>query len=173
VFQDKFDSNEFRIYRAVKMALKKVPNIKMETPMRSFFIVDLFGMKSMYTHGDGVIQPGYPGRDINVKRMKAQGNEFCSSHPDNAKVELFGVGHVHTAADVQAGRHTFVTNGCLIPGDEFAQTIGIFDSNCCQQLWETVAGHNFGDHRRLEVGPRQDADASMDLIIPQYQGLDS
>jgi hypothetical protein len=173
VMQDKFDSHEFRLYRAIKWAMKKVPNVKMEVPMRGYYVVDQFGMKSMFTHGDTILQPGYPGKSINTGKLKTQANEFCLSAPEYKDTKLFAVGHVHQSTSTQAGSATIVTNGCLLPGDEFSQSIGIFGSTCSQWLWETVDGHIFGDSRRLEVGPDQDKDVSLDKIIPLWEGLES
>jgi hypothetical protein len=172
VLQDKWDSNEFRLYRAIKWALKKVPNIKMETPMRSFYVIEQFGMKSMYTHGDTVLQPGYPGKSINIGKLKHQANEFCLSNPEYKDTQLFAVGHVHTSSSTLVGSTNIVTNGCLLPGDEFAQSIGIFGSNCNQWLWETVDGHIFGDSRRLSVNETP-KDSELTKVIPIWEGLEA
>ena len=171
--QDKYDSNEFRIYRALRYRFAKVPNIRMETPMRGFYMYDQFGMKGVMTHGDTIFNPGYPGKMVDVQKLSTQINAFKLAHPDNAQAVLFGMGHVHTAMDVCVGGNTVITNGCLIPTDEYAQSIGIYNTPCSQQLWETVPGHMFGDHRRLDIGKAQDEDESLNKIVPVWTDLES
>lgn len=171
--QDKYDSNEFRIYRALKYRFAKVPNITMDTPMRGFYMYEQFGMKGVMTHGDTVFNPGYPGKVVDVQRLSTQINAFKLAHPDNRDAILFGMGHVHTAMDVAVGGNTIITNGCLVPTDEYAQSIGIYNTPCSQQLWETVPGHMFGDHRRLEIGKNEDEDVSLNKIVPVWKDLES
>jgi hypothetical protein len=171
--QDKFDSNEFRVYRAMKYRFEKVPNVEFHTPVRGFYVYDQFGMLGVMTHGDTIFKPGYPGKLINVESLHQQINKFKLSNPEYNNLALVGMGHVHTAMNVDIDGTTIITNGCLIPNDEYAQSIGIFNTPCRQQLWETVEGHMFGDHRLLKVGPAQDADSSFDSIIPTWKGLDS
>lgn len=171
--QDKYDSNEFRIYRAMKYRFQKVPNIEFNTPIRGFYVYDQFGMKGVMTHGDTIFNPGYPGKLINVGQLQAQINKFKLSRPEYNDLKLVGMGHVHTAMDVDIDGTTVITNGCMIPNDEYAQSIGIFNTPCRQQLWETVDGHMFGDHRLLKVGVNHDEDPSLDKIIPTWEGLES
>lgn len=170
--QDKYDSNEFRIYRAMKYRFAHVPNIEMHTPMRGYYMYDQFGMKGVMTHGDTIFNPGYPGKMVDVQKLSTQINAFKLAHPQNQEAQLFGMGHVHTAMDVAVGSNTIVTNGCLIPTDEYAQSIGIYNTQCSQQLWETVPGHMFGDHRVLRVGKTHDDDSSLDKIIPTWKDLE-
>ncbi len=171
--QDKYDSNEFRIYRALKYRFEKVPNVEFHTPMRGFYVYDQFGMLGVMTHGDTIFNPGYPGKIINIEKLHQQINKFKLSRPEYNSIKLVGMGHVHTAMDVDIDGTMVVTNGCLIPNDEYAQSIGIFNTPCRQQLWETVDGHMFGDHRLLKIGPTHDADASLDKIVPVWRGLDT
>ncbi len=170
--QDKYDSNEFRIYRALKYRFAKVPNIEMQTPMRGFYIYDQFGQKGVMTHGDTIFNPGYPGKMVDVQRLSTQINAFKLADDANRDAILFGMGHVHTAMDVKVGDNTIITNGCLIPTDEYAQSIGIYKTACSQQLWETVPGHMFGDHRRLDIGKDEDDDSSINKIIPVWTSLE-
>jgi len=171
--QDKFDSNEFRIYRALKYRFERVPNIVMETSTRGYYMYEQFGMKGVMTHGDTIFNPGYPGKMVDVQRLSAQINAFKLAHPENREVELFGMGHVHTAMDVRLSGATVITNGCMVPTDEYAQSIGIYNTPCSQQLWETVPGHMFGDHRRLDIGQKEDEDESLSKIIPVWKDLES
>ena len=66
---------------------------------------------------------------------------------------------------------SLVTNGCLIPPDPYAVSIGLHSTACSQQLFESVPGYMFGDHRMLNVGPQNDRDKSLDEIIPEDPNL--
>lgn len=169
--QDKYDSHEFRMYRSLYFAFRKVPNVEIITPTRAFYIYDQFGMKGCMTHGDTIFNPGMPSKVIDVGSLRKQINDFKVSSPERRDVILFGMGHVHTAMDVDIGGSTVITNGCLIPTDEYALSIGLFETPCKQQLWETVSGHMFGDHRKLDVGVSHDKDASLDKLIPVWEPL--
>lgn len=170
--QDKFDSHEFRIYRALYWALSKVPNVTVETPLRGYYLYEQFGQKGLMTHGDTIFKPGFPGSAIQTSSLEAQVNKFRLSAPEHYDVKLYGFGHVHTPMDVSLNDHVvLVTNGCLIPTDDYAQSISLFATPCSQQLWETVPGYMFGDHRLLRVGVDQDKDKTLDSVIPPWKPL--
>jgi hypothetical protein len=171
--QDKYDSNEFRIYRAMKYRFAKVPNIEFNTPIRGFYVYDQFGMKGFMTHGDTIFNPGYPGKLIQIKSLQEQINKFKLSRREYNDLKLVGCGHVHTAMNVDIDETTVITNGCMIPNDEYAQSIGIYNTPCRQQLWETVDGHMFGDHRLIKIGINHDEDSSLDRVVPVWKGLES
>jgi len=170
--QDKYDSNEFRIYDSLKSAFRNHPGVVFDVKIRPFYIYDQFGHKGYMSHGDTHIKPGFPNKAIDVEKLRRQINEFRISDEEHLKVKLFGFGHVHVAMDVDISGATIVTNGCLIPTDEYAQSIGIFNTPCRQQLWETTPGHMFGDHRKLEITTDHDKDASLDKIIPPWPGFE-
>lgn len=164
---DKYDSIEFQLYRSIKAVVESnCPNVTMETETMPYYIYEQFGMRGLMSHGDTVFNPGYPNKMVNVSNLRAQINEFNAQ--EDQHVQLFGFGHVHTAMDVDLGNAMVITNGCLIPTDEYALSIGIFTTPCKQQMWETVEGHMFGDHRKMDVTVADDKDASLDQIIKPW-----
>jgi hypothetical protein len=168
----KWDSFENAIYFAVKTALVKCDNVEFSIPYTAYYVIDQFGMKGFFTHGDTVMKPGYPGKNIDVAGLHRQANEFNAKHSDGDRYVLFAVGHVHIAADVTLPNgEVVITNGALVPSDAYATSIGIMNTWCCQQLWETVPGIMFGDHRRLNVGVYNDKDSSLDKIIKPFESL--
>jgi len=169
--QDKYDSHEYRIYRSLYHAFRSVPNVRVETHIRPFYICSQFGQKALYTHGDAIFNFGVPGKLLRVGMLEAQIGRFRTAHQDNADVTQFCGGHVHTACDVDVGDSTVITNGAMLPGGQFSQSLGYFASHCSQQLWESVDGHQFGDHRRLYVGITEDASKEFDKIIPLWKPL--
>jgi hypothetical protein len=162
----KWDSMEQIIYTCLQFRAKNVKNLEVKTFRTPFYIYKAFDNKGFMTHGDTVLRPGFPGKSIAIESVRRQVNEInLKEH-----CQLFGVGHVHTASNTRLpNKVVFLTNGCLLPADEFAQSIGIFDTTCCQQIWESVPGHIFGDRRDAIVDEDTDADKALDKIIRPYK----
>lgn len=158
----KWDSYETVIHEAVRVSLRNVKNVRFHIPKTPFYEYELFGMKGFVTHGDTVINPGFPGRAINVSKLEQQVLKLISARGD---YKLVAVGHVHVPSVVSLPSGVLMTNGCLIPPDPYALSIGLHANVCVQQLWETVPGYMVGDHRMLHVD-KVDNDASLDKVIP-------
>jgi hypothetical protein len=169
----KWDSIETVIYYAVKRATQNCTNVKWVIPKTPYVEFDLCGRTGFLTHGDTVLKVGNPGKAIKVSNVQEQVNRINASRPFGKDYSVFVVGHVHVGSVVrlQGNKRVVVSNGALIPPDGFATSLGIFDGNCGQQIWESVDGHPFGDSRFLEVDADTDADASLDKIIPPWKSL--
>jgi hypothetical protein len=141
-------------------------------PKTPYYTYEVFGMQGFMTHGDTVLNPGYPNKSIDVEKVRRQINEINGKLAPDKRYTLFGVGHVHVYSMVRLpNRVTFMSNGCLIPTDSFAQSIGIMDTACCQAIWESVDGHIVGDRREANVDEGVDKDKDLDLIIQPFNGL--
>jgi hypothetical protein len=171
---DKYDSVEFRLYRLLYWTFRNHPRIKIRTPIRAFYLYDQFGMKGLMTHGDTIFNPGYPNRAIHVEALQNQINRYLvAGGHETLDVKLFGFGHVHVPMSMRLpGGQVLLTNGALIPSDEYAISIGIFNAPCSQNLWEAVPGYLFGDHRWMDVNSSHDQDKSLDKIIPPWKAFD-
>src|SRR5262249_13776289 len=135
---EKWDSIETLIYYAVKQAVASLPNGEVRIGRRPYYEVQAFDRRGFFTHGDTVLNPGYPGKTINVASVRKQINEINGKLPAHERFSLFAVGHVHVGSIVRLpNRTTFISNGCLIPPDAYALSIGIFDTQCGQWLWES------------------------------------
>jgi hypothetical protein len=168
---EKWDSYENMIYFALKMGLATLPNVTVEIPYTPYYTYRAFDKRGFITHGDTVLDTGFPSQTINIKKLRGQINEFNAGEAD--KCDLFMVGHVHTGAIVEIpSGPTFVANGALIPPDPYAISGGHFHNKCGQQLFESVEDHIVGDRRFLNVGKEQDKDASLDSIIKPYTGFE-
>jgi hypothetical protein len=164
----KWDSYENMLFHALRVRFQNTKSVEFVIPKTPYYEYEAFGMKGFITHGDTVINPGYPGRAINVANVEKQVLKLSSA---KGHYSLVAVGHVHVASVSQLPNGTIlVTNGCLIPPDAYAVSIGIHSTACSQQLWETVPGYMFGDHRMLNVGPEHDSDESLDAVIPPDVG---
>lgn len=160
----KWDSFENIIYEAVRLACKSLKNVTVTVPRTPFYEYSLFGMRGFVTHGDTVLNPGYPNKSISVSRLDTQILKLAQAR---GNYDLVACGHVHIPAVVHLPHTVLITNGCLTPPDSYAISIGLHSNASIQQLWETVPGYMFGDHRMLNVGPKHDRDASLDAIIPE------
>lgn len=168
----KWDSIENMLYFALKTGCGRLSNVTIDVPYRPFYVYDSFGDKVFVTHGDTVFNPGNPGASIDVGRIQNQINKFNAPRKDSEKAKLFCVGHVHTGAVVQVGRDvTFMSNGALVPPDAYAGSIGIHDTRCGQQMWESVPGRVVGDSRFVDVDESTDADKSLDRVVRPFKGF--
>lgn len=166
----KWDSIETMIYGGLKFALADRKNVVFEIPLTPYYKYKAFDKTGFMTHGDTVLNVGYPNRAINVEGIRRQINEI------NAKdhCDLFGAGHVHVASTVRLPNGPMlITNGCLVPSGEYGQSIGIMETGCCQMVWESVPGIICGHRMEIIVNETNDADKSLDKIIRPYPGMET
>lgn len=166
----KWDSFENMIYFALKMAVATLPNVKVIIPYTPYYIYQAFDQQGFVTHGDTVIDAGFPSSTIDIKKVRNQINELNASQKKES--DFFLIGHVHcgSCTEIPSGP-VFMTNGCLIPPDGYAVSRGILKQKCGQQLWESVQGHICGDRRFLNVDENTDKDTHLDRIIKPYTGF--
>jgi Calcineurin-like phosphoesterase len=165
----KWDSLETVIYFAVKTAVAHIPNIVFNIPYTPYYSYTTFGMGGFVTHGDTVITPGFPNKAINVENVRKQINEINSKREIKDRYVLFIVGHVHVYSFTKISKDTqFMSNGCLLPTDSYAQSKGLQGTCCCQAIWETVPEHMVGDQRQAEIDEYTDKDAALDKIIKPF-----
>lgn len=165
----KWDSIETMIYGGLKFALSDCKNVQFVIPLTPYYKYKAFDKTGFMTHGDTVLNVGYPNRAINVEGIRRQINEI------NAKdhCDLFGAGHVHVASTVRLPNGPMlITNGCLVPSGEYGQSIGIMETGCCQMVWESVPGIICGHRMEIIVNEKNDADEKLDKIITPYPGME-
>jgi hypothetical protein len=170
----KWDSIETMIYVALKEAAAFLPNVKVVLDYQPEYYWNAFGSVGLGTHGDTVIQPGYPGKSINVEGISRQVDKINNARvmKQETPLSMVIVGHVHTGSMTHLPGGTIaITNGCLIPPDAYAKSIGIFETACGQWMWESVPGHPVGDARFITVNSVVDQDKSLDAIIKPFTRL--
>jgi len=166
----KFDSIETMIYFAIKTTTAHLSNVEVQIPYTPYYTCRAFDMSIFASHGDTVLRPGYPNRAIDVEGIRKQINEINLGL--KRRHSLFIVGHVHVASCTRLPNDvTFLSNGCLIPPDAYAQSIGIFSTACCQALFETVPGIIMGDRRDIFVDEYTDKDKSLDNVIKPFENF--
>jgi hypothetical protein len=170
----KWDSFENIIYYAVKKSLKYIPNIKIHIPKTGHYTYDCFSEKGFITHGDTILEIGYPGTRLDIAGMRKQINEINAAELGRGSkgYKLFAVGHVHVGSITHLPNGAILmTNGCLLPPDYYAVSRGNFHTACGQWIWESVENHIVGDHRFLVVDAATDKDSSLDSIIMPFNGF--
>lgn len=169
----KWDSIEMMIFVALREALRVYTNVKFEIPLTPYYTWQAFDQRGFATHGDTVLNPGYPNKEIQVQSVNKQINSINAAAGKNGEeYGLFIVGHVHVGSQTYlASGSVFMTNGCLIPPDAYAGSIGIFETACGQWIWESVPGHIVGDSRFVTVDDKTDKDESLDKIIKPFTGI--
>lgn len=165
----KWDSLETTIYTGLKLMVAHLKNVTVHIPKTPYYLAKAFDQTGFFTHGDTVLEVGFPSKGIDVAKAKAKINSMIVSGID---AQLFMVGHVHCGSTVHLDNGVILmTNGCLIPSDHFAQSKGIITTKCTQWLWESTARHIVGDQRLLGVDEYTDKDRSLDKIVKPCTGL--
>jgi hypothetical protein len=168
--QQKWDSIESMIYYSASVATSGLKNVKWLLNKKPYYTVELFDKTAFFTHGDTVLKPGYPGNAINVKGLYQQICKWNAARNVGGPFSLFGVGHVHFGSMTHMpGGITMLTNGCLVPPDAYAVSIGSPDVTCGQWLFESVESYPVGDTRFINVDDAKDH-PEFNQIIQPYRG---
>jgi predicted phosphodiesterase len=168
----KWDSYETWIYVAIKQAMEAHSNVDIHIPEQPYADFEVQGHRIFLTHGDTVINPGNPGKSINMANVLNQVNKLNTSLADRRedRFEVIMVGHVHTPTiQLMDNGCTLLVNGCLSGTDPFAQSIGIFGNNPTQQIFEATKEHAVGDIRMIQV-KEADNNKALDKIIKPFKG---
>jgi hypothetical protein len=169
----KWDSFENMIYTALKFSLSSTKNVSVDIPLTPYYYYQAFDKHMFMTHGDTVLNIGYPNRAINVEGVRRQVNEINEYRRgrNEPTCDLFGAGHVHVASATRLpSGPVLVSNGALIPSGEYGQSIGIMSSVCSQQIWESVPGIVYGHRMDVLLNEDTDKNSSLDRIIKPYTG---
>jgi hypothetical protein len=171
--QQKFDSIEMMIYYSVRTAVLNsgITNCKFFLPKTPYYITPLFGNKLFGTHGDTVLKPGFPGKSINVASLAQQIAKWNSARNMGGPFKVFMCGHIHIGSITSLpGNVTMIANGCLVPTDSYALSIGAPDNTCGQWIFESTENHAVGDTRFILVDEADKKPKYNDIIRP-FEGL--
>lgn len=168
---EKWDGIETMIYMALESWSLKFPNVKFEVPKTPYYMYQAFDKWGFMTHGDTVVNFGYPGKSINSARVEAQVNALITHemllNPESPRrLSLVGGGHVHIGSCTYLSNGAaFMTNGALVPPNGFSVSMGSLTCVTGQWLWESVPGHIIGDSRFITVSDEHDQNSNYDTII--------
>jgi hypothetical protein len=165
----KWDAIETHIYYGLKMGVRTIPNVTVNIPYTPFYTWKAFNRYGFATHGDTVINPGNPGKLLDMSGIRRQVAEINGKLKAEERYSMFIVGHVHfgSASYLPSGA-AFMSNGCLIPTDSYGLSIGLTEVSCGQWGFESVEDHILGDHRYFRVDEHTDKDASFEKIIRPF-----
>ena len=168
---EKYNSLAFIIYKSLKIAFKDYKNIIFIIPQTPWVVINNFGNLGYITHGDGILNAGNPGKNINIANITKQINTINAAIGRKSKeFSLFGIGHLHLGVMMKLpGWVTLLINGALVPANAYANHIGIMEANTGQWLFESTKDHIVGDSRFMEVNEEDDINTSLDSIIKPYE----
>lgn len=166
----KWDSLEQIVYFAIRESCKGMKNVKFVIPKTPYVVYEVFGKKVFATHGDSVLNVGYPGKAINTGRLETQVNRFNASLSDREEYSVLVVGHVHTASITHLSNGAVtITNGAMVPVDEYAVSIGLMETTSGQYMFESTEGFPVGDCRYIKVSVKDDKDSNLDKVIKSWE----
>jgi hypothetical protein len=166
---NKWDSLGNLIYYGIKNGLKNLKNVKFNMYYSPYYVRRSFDQSGFFTHGDTVLNPGRPNNKIDTNFLEKQVLRFQAGIGEN---DLFAVGHVHIASATKLPSGPWmVTNGTIMPNDQYGQSLGFMSSSCGQWIFESSPGHIWGDSRFVSVGTEDDKNATLDSIIKPYVSM--
>jgi len=170
-FDEKWDSRATVIYVGIKYAVDHLPNVTVHIPRTPYCDWKIFGHRVYATHGDDNLNPGNPGKNIDISRLDAQMKtiNLGEVQDHHQPYDLFIVGHVHQGLHLPLPVAELLVNPALIPVDGYARGRGYASSRPGQAMFESTKDHIVGDHRFLFTGPEVRKDRSLDKIILPFK----
>lgn len=168
---NKFNSHANKIYFAMEMAARSLPNVRFYRTQKPYLDYDVYGMRVLATHGDTVLNAGTPGNTLWVRRIANDINRMNAALPDLSEYQVAKVGHVHIGSNVLLENGcTLITNPSLTPPDHFLQSIGVREGTCGQTYYESEPGTIVRNYNILRVGPKDDSNAALERVVQPYVG---
>lgn len=167
----KYNALETTIYYAIRQAMSDYKNVEFYQPMTPWVEFNLFSHKGYATHGDTHLNPGNPGKQINIAGIENQINRINASLKDDDEYKVFVAGHIHQAVVTPLPNKAYlILNGALTPPNSYAQSLNIMEAPQVQVMWEAVPEHPVGDFRMIDVS-RSSNDKTLDKVIQPFKGL--
>lgn len=168
----KWDSIETMIYVALKAKMMNCSNVKFVIPKTPYIVYEVFGKKIFVTHGDTVLTVGNPSNNIKTGTLEDKINTINAALSDKEEYSVFVIGHHHVGSCIHLSNGAvLLTNGPLVPPNEFAISLGLFEAACGQYIFESVDGYPVGDIRYIKVGSNDDSNKELDKIIKSWEGF--
>ncbi len=167
----KYNALETTIYYGVKLACKNMKNVSFNQPKTPWVSYSAQGHMTYVSHGDTHLNPGNPGGKIDTRSLENQTNKINAALTDATEYKVFALGHVHQAmVTALSNGAILITNGALVPPNEFAQSLNIMECQQIQTLWESTDKYPVGDLRFINVTDYED-NTELDKIITPFKGL--
>jgi hypothetical protein len=162
----KWDGFETILYKLAADQCRPLPNVSWDIPKAPSVLIPLFDQTMLLTHGDTEHKLGAPGSKSAT--WEAEVDRINGKNRYGKHVDLFAAGHFHEPRIMIFKDCVCVSNGALVPANGHARAFGA-DTACGQWIWEATPGYPFGDSRYIRVGPKDDADMSLDAVIPRFE----
>lgn len=167
----KWDGDGTVIYYSIKMALAGNDRVTVHIPRTPYVDVPVFDKHIFATHGDTLLNVGYPGGNINTKKANTETNKINAARPKGHEFSAFLEGHVHVGAtlNLESNDAVMFWNGCLVPPSPFEVSLNSLHHQTGQWLFESVPGYAVGDVRFVRVNEKHDADSTLDKVIKPWR----
>lgn len=116
-FKGRYSSFDTLVYHYLQLHLQSQPNITFHLPKSPFDIVNVYGVKILYMHGDNIKGwAGFPwyGVDRAQKRLR----EVLAMTNDS--FDIVAMGHFHTPLEVEMPTGPMIVNGSFPGGSEYS-----------------------------------------------------
>jgi hypothetical protein len=164
----KWDSYATMIFFSLQQKFSTFNNVEINIPKTPFISFYAQGHRVFATHCDTIVNLGNTSKTLPMDNIANQINKINNSDLATCdKFKIFMFAHVHSVLSTitNNGEHVFI-NGSVLGSDSFAQSIGVFSNNPCQQFVEITKEH-VGDMRFVslkEADNNKDLDKIIDII---------
>lgn len=154
----------------IRVACQNLKNVRLELASPEG-IFDSFGSRVLVTHGDTVLGQVSP-KKLNTTAAAYVLERFNAAQGALGPVKLVWMGHWHVDAHATTDSGIQIRfNPALTPSNEFARSIGAFQSFNGHYVYEETPGHPFGDNRLVRVTIEDSNDTGLDGLIRQFEAL--
>lgn len=165
-------SRQYNFERAVALMVSDrcshLTNVTFHIPKAAVGVVPLFDKTMFLLHGDAEAKLKAPSSSGGHSSWQSAIDKFNAEKLWAPRCDVLAGGHFHDPSLMFFDTGTGIANGMLVPPGGYGRAGG-YRGPCGQFLWESVPGHAVGDVRYIRVGVEQDADASLDEIIPRFE----
>ena len=165
----KFDSYATLLHLGLQTAFRKATDVSFHIPKTPHTEFDVLGHRIFMTHGDTVLRSGWVSKNLQIARITNDVRALQASHTEKP-ISAVLLGHVHVPLNTTLDNGVeLIINGTGSGTDPYAQSLGIFNNNPCQIIFEATEDYVVGDFRKVYL---KDADAVADYekIITPYTG---
>lgn len=114
-----FDNADWTMYQTMRLALRRYPSVEFDIPKSSAWPVTVAERwRALLFHGDGIrsTMPGVPWGGV-MRRVSALQDQYTSA---GMPIDLFCLGHFHTANVVESSAGKVAMNGSVKGVDEYS-----------------------------------------------------
>lgn len=147
----KYNSYATMIHYTLQAAFRSAPDVTFNVPKTPWTDFEVLGHRFFMTHGDTVLETGNPSVAIPIKGLVEQINNL-NANTEGKQYDVVMVGHMHTPMKLKLKNGVwFLMNGTGSGTDAFAQSIGFFNNDPAQIIFEVTDECAVGDFRVVSL----------------------